>query len=92
MRELEELKTAALNALQSVEYEHLDEEQSKLFIFQPLVGHALTEMPAPFAFHPQLICDFFKGRRCSPSSLAAMQIKSERQPHASSSSWITAPG
>jgi hypothetical protein len=58
VRELEDRKTAALNALQPLEYERLDEEQSKLFVFQPLVGHSFTEMPALFAFHPQLICDF----------------------------------
>ncbi len=58
LRELEDRKTAALNALQPLEYERLDEEQSKLFVFQPLVGHSFTEMTATFAFHPQLICDF----------------------------------
>lgn len=57
-RELEERKTAALNALNGYEYERLDTEQAKLFVFQPLICHSYTEMPAPFAFHPQLLCDF----------------------------------
>jgi hypothetical protein len=72
MRELEELKSAALNALQSVQYEHLDEEQSKLFVFQPLIGHSLTEMPAPFAFHPQLICDFLTVEELGEKMLAEL--------------------
>lgn len=56
--ELEERKTAALNALNGYEYERLNAEQQKLFIFRPFVCHSYTEMPAPFHFHPQLICDF----------------------------------
>ncbi len=58
-RELEERKTAALNALNPYEYQRLDAEQLKLFVFQPLICHSFNEMPAPFAFHPQLIVDFF---------------------------------
>jgi len=27
-------------------------------IFQPLICHSFNEMPAPMAFHPQLIADF----------------------------------
>jgi hypothetical protein len=54
-RELEERKTAALNPY---EYERLDTEQVKLFVFQPLICHSFNEMPAPMAFHPQLIADF----------------------------------
>jgi hypothetical protein len=79
MRELEELKTAALDALQSVEYEHLDEEQSKLFVFQPLIGHSLTEMPAPFAFHPQLICDFFTVEELGEKMLAELVGRAANQ-------------
>ena len=57
-RELEERKTAALNALNGYEYERLDAEQIRLCVFQPLICHSYAEMPAPFAFHPQLIADF----------------------------------
>jgi hypothetical protein len=57
-KELEERKTTALNALLPYEYERLEAAQMKLLVFQPLVCHSFTEMPAPFAFHPQLICDF----------------------------------
>jgi hypothetical protein len=57
-RELEERKTAALNALKPYEYQRLDAEQLKLFVFQPLICRSFNEMPAPFAFHPQLIADF----------------------------------
>lgn len=32
--------------------QRLNAEQSKLFMFQPLIGHSFTEMPAPIAFHP----------------------------------------
>jgi hypothetical protein len=56
--DLERRKTAALNALNGYEYGRLDAEQLKLFVFQPLICHSFTEMPAPFAFHPQLIADF----------------------------------
>jgi hypothetical protein len=57
-KELEDRKTAALNALNPYEYERLDAEQVKLFVFQPLICHSFNEMPAPMAFHPQLIADF----------------------------------
>jgi hypothetical protein len=57
-QELEHQKTAALKTHRSFEYERLDAEQMKLFVFQPLICHSFTEMPAPFAFHPQLIIDF----------------------------------
>jgi hypothetical protein len=56
--ELEARKTTALNALNSSEYERLNAEQTKLFVFQPLMCHSFTEMPAPYALHPQLIADF----------------------------------
>jgi hypothetical protein len=56
--ELEARKTAALNARNSNEYERLDAEQTTLLVFQPLMCHSFTEMPAPYAFHPQLIADF----------------------------------
>jgi hypothetical protein len=48
----------ALNDLRSEEYERLSAEQSKLLVFQPLVGHSLSEMKTPYYFHPQLMVDF----------------------------------
>jgi hypothetical protein len=57
-RGLEERKTAALNARSPCEYERLDAEQVKLFVFQPLICHSFNEIRAPMAFHPQLIADF----------------------------------
>jgi hypothetical protein len=71
-KELEDRKTAALNALRPYEYERLDAEHSKLFIFQPLVCHSFTEMLAPLAFHPQLICDFLTVEELGEKMLAEL--------------------
>jgi hypothetical protein len=71
-KELEERKTAALKALRPYEYERLNAEQMKLFVFQPLVCHSLTEMPAPFAFHPQLISDFLTIEQLGEKMLAEL--------------------
>ncbi len=71
-KELEERKTAALNALKAYEYERLNAEQMKLFIFQPLVCHSFTEMPAPFPFHPQLISDFLTVEQLGQKMLAEL--------------------
>jgi hypothetical protein len=49
---------AAINRFDSSEYERLSEEQSKLFVFQPLITHSITETTAHYAFHAQLIADF----------------------------------
>jgi hypothetical protein len=49
----------ALNRIRPYEYERLSAEQGKLLVFQPVVGHSLSEMKAPYYFHPQLIADFF---------------------------------
>jgi hypothetical protein len=57
-QELENQKAAALNDLRPHDYERLDAEQEKLFIFRPVMCHSYSEMNAPYAFHPQLIVDF----------------------------------
>jgi hypothetical protein len=57
-KRLEERKSAMLNALRPSEYERLDAQQLKLLVFHPLICHSFNEMPAPMAFHPQLIADF----------------------------------
>lgn len=56
--ELSRQMTAALNSLQTSEYDRLSDEQNKLLFFQPVFGHSLVEMKAPYYFHPQLIADF----------------------------------
>jgi hypothetical protein len=70
--ELEARKAAALNARNSNEYERLDAEQTKLFVFQPLMCHSFTEMPAPYAFHPQLIVDFLTVEALGEKMLAEL--------------------
>jgi hypothetical protein len=78
-KELKARKTAALNALRPYEYEQLDAEQAKLFVFQPLVCHSFTEMPAPYAFHPQLIADFLTVEELGEKMLAEVtQVPSPR--------------
>ena len=49
---------AAIASRQPEEYECLRSEQSKLLVFQPVIGHSLMEMDAPYLFHAQLIADF----------------------------------
>jgi hypothetical protein len=49
---------AAIANHQTDEYERLSLEQSKLLVFQPVIGHSLVEMKAPYFFHVQLIADF----------------------------------
>jgi hypothetical protein len=41
------------------EYERLSSEQEKLFSFQPLTTHSVTETTAHFAFHVQMLADVF---------------------------------
>ncbi len=41
------------------EYERLSSEQEKLLIVQPLITHSVTETTADFAFHVQMLTDFF---------------------------------
>jgi hypothetical protein len=71
-RELERRKTAALNALLPQEYERLDAEAMKLLVFRPLICHSFTEMPAPYAFHPQLIADFLTVEELGEKMLAEL--------------------
>jgi hypothetical protein len=78
-KELEDRKTAALNALRPHEYERLEAEQSKLFVFQPVVCHSFTEMTAPFAFHPQLICDFLTVEELGEKMLAELVGRAANQ-------------
>jgi len=75
-RELEQRKTAALNAFDPYEYQRLDDEQQKLFVFQPLICHSFNEMPAPFAFHPQLIADFLTVEQLGLKILTELQRSS----------------
>jgi hypothetical protein len=70
--ELEARKTAALNTHKPYEYERLDAEQMKLFVFQPLVCHSFTEMAAPYPFHPQLIADFLTVEQLGEKMLAEL--------------------
>jgi len=72
---LERQKTAALNALDPYEYERLDAEQLKLFVFQPLIYHSFHEMPAPMAFHSQLIADFLTVEELGLKMLAELTAK-----------------
>lgn len=72
VNDLENRKIAALNAFQAHEYDRLDAEQSKLFVFQPLICHSFAEMPAPFAFHPQLIADFLTVEQLGEKMLAEL--------------------
>jgi hypothetical protein len=76
--DLERRKTAALNALNGYDYERLDAEQLKLFLFHPLICHSFAEMPAPFAFHPQLIADFLTVEELGLKMLA--ELKATRLP------------
>jgi hypothetical protein len=56
--ELQRQMNDALNNFRPYEYERLLVEQSKLLVFQPMVGHSFGEMEAPYRFHPQLLSDF----------------------------------
>jgi hypothetical protein len=56
--ELQRQMNEALNTFRPYEYERLLVEQSKLLVFQPMVGHSFDEMEAPYRFHPQLLADF----------------------------------
>jgi hypothetical protein len=71
-QELERRKTEALNALQPYEYERRDAELMKLCFFRPLMCHSFTEMPAPYAFHPQLIADFLTVEKLGEKMLAEL--------------------
>jgi hypothetical protein len=48
----------ALDSRRLQEYGRLSAQQSKLLVFQPIIGHSLKEMEAPYFFHPQLLVDF----------------------------------
>ena len=50
--ELQRQMNDALNNFRPYEYERLLVEQSKLLVFQPMVGHSFGEMEAPHRFHP----------------------------------------
>jgi hypothetical protein len=56
--DLEQRMTQALSELKTDEYKQLSAKQSKLLVFQPIAGHSIGEMKAPYYFHPQLIADF----------------------------------
>jgi hypothetical protein len=44
----------------------------KLLVFRPLICHSFTEMPAPYAFHPQLIADFLTVEELGEKMLAEL--------------------
>ena len=67
-----ERRMAALNSFHPGEYERLSTEQSKLLVFQPIVGHSLTEMKSPYYFHPQLISDFLTVEELGDKILAEL--------------------
>jgi hypothetical protein len=71
-QELENRKAAALNAFDPYEYERLNTEQMKLFVFQPLICHSYSEMVAPCAFHPLLIVDFLTVEELGEKMLAEL--------------------
>jgi hypothetical protein len=71
-QELENRKAAALNAFDPHEYERLNTEQMKLFVFQPLICHSYSEMVAPCAFHPLLIVDFLTVEELGEKMLAEL--------------------
>jgi hypothetical protein len=71
--DLERRMTAALNGLRPAEYERLLAEQSKLLVFQPVVGHSLSEMKAPYYFHPQLLADFLTVEELGEKMLFELQ-------------------
>jgi hypothetical protein len=71
-QDLENQKVAALNSLDPYEYERLNAEQEKLFVFQPVMCHSYTEMGAPYAFHPQLIADFLTVEELGEKMLAEL--------------------
>jgi hypothetical protein len=70
--ELERRMAAALNSFRPDEYERLSAEQSKLLVFQPIVGHSFTEMKSPYYFHPQLISDFLTVAELGDKMLAEL--------------------
>jgi hypothetical protein len=70
--ELEQRMAAALNRFRPDEYERLSAEQSKLLLFQPIVGHSFTEMKSPYYFHPQLISDFLTVEELGDKMLAEL--------------------
>jgi hypothetical protein len=49
---------AALNRLDTSEYDRLSTEQSRLLVFQPLMTHSIHETTAHYAFHVQMLADF----------------------------------
>jgi hypothetical protein len=71
-QELDNQKVAALNSFKPYEYERLNAEQEKLFVFQPLMCHSYTEMDAPYAFHSQLIADFLTMEELGNKMLAEL--------------------
>ena len=41
-------------------------------MFQPIVGHSLTEMKSPYYFHPQLMSDFLTVEELGDKTLAEL--------------------
>jgi hypothetical protein len=70
--ELDRRMAEALNCFRPDEYERLSAEQSKLLVFQPIVGHSFTEMKSPYYFHPQLISDFLTVEELGDKMLAEL--------------------
>jgi hypothetical protein len=71
--DLQRQMNEALNSFRPYEYERLLVEQSKLLVFQPLVGHSFGEMDAPYRFHPQLLADFLTIEELAEKVLAELK-------------------
>jgi hypothetical protein len=83
-QELENQKFEALNAFKPHEYERLNTEKIKLFVFQPLICHSYSEMVAPCAFHRLLIVDFLTVEELGEKMLAELTKPRSAPPEAHS--------
>jgi hypothetical protein len=66
--------SAALERFRPEEYNRLSAEQNKLLVFQPVIGHSLTEMEAPYWFHAQILVDFLTTEELGERMLAEMRL------------------
>jgi hypothetical protein len=63
----------AINSFRPEEYDRLSKEQEKLLVFQPIMGHSLGEMTAPYWFHVQLLADFATAEELGSKMLAELR-------------------
>jgi hypothetical protein len=71
--DLQRRMNEAIAAVNSAEYERLLEEQSKLYIFQPLTTHSFKEATGTIRFHPQMIADFLTVEELAFKMLAELK-------------------